>query len=176
MKTYKYTHPSKIQTTEDIRIYDEQGNVVAVFHRVYDNKLKSLLDTYFDYRYFLKYDVKSTLGELTFSCKKVIRRGKVWFEAFDIQNQNKYIISYENWRIGVPELFIVSDRLKMKIEKEMNDWSLFFIEEKVVAKWKAVYDETNEQFTITIEIEESCPIQSVDFFAAIGQATLFIGT
>ncbi|WP_332651457.1 tubby C-terminal domain-like protein [Lysinibacillus sp. 54212] len=176
MKTYTYTHPSLIQTTEDIEIYDEQGMVVAIFHRVYDNKLKKLLDNYFDYRYFLKYKVKSTTGEQTFSCKKMIRRGKVWFEAFDIRNQKNYIISYENWRIGVPELFINSGDLHMKIDKEMDDWSLFYVEEKVVAKWKAVYDETKDRFTMVIEIDEESPIQSVDFFAAIGQATLFIGT
>lgn len=174
MRTYKYTHPSKIQSTEDIQILDEQGAVVAVCHRVYENKLKKLFDNYFDYRYFLKYDVKSTIGDQTFSCKKITRRGKVWFEAIDFQDQNKYIISYENWRI-IPELFITNGHFKMKIDKEMEDWSLFSVNETVVAKWMAVYDERKDQFEMTIEIEDSSPIQSVDFFAAISQATLFIG-
>lgn len=172
MKKFTYTIEGAIQSTAVQNIYNEGGEAVATVARHYSNGLKKLLDVYFDYRYFLTYVASSTHGE--FRVKKIFRRGKVWFEGRDAQNQ-KYIINYENWRIGVPELFITGNGLKMKIDKEMEGWSEFYVGETNVARWQAVYDEMSDQFQMTLQIEDASPVQDVSFYAAIAQATLFIG-
>ena len=174
MKTYSYELTTKLNTTEDIRVFEE-GKHVYTINRVYDNGLKKLLDGYFDYRYFLKYVVKNIAGEPVFMCKKVKRKGRLWFEATDFRTNEKYIINYENWRIGVPELFIKGEGLDMKIDKEMEDWSNFLIEEKIVARWLPVYNEETQTFMITLELLPEGIKQDAAFFLAISQATLFIG-
>lgn len=175
MKTYFYKQVGNIKSTEPHTIVDEQGTAIATVNRVYDNGLKKLFDGYFDYRYFLKYAVHGIDGQKQFEVKKIFRRGKVWFEGKDFQTNNKYLISYENWRIGVPELFINSDSLKMKIEKVMEGWSEFIVEEQIIARWKADYDELADEFFMTLEIEANSPVQEVPFFVGIAQASLFIG-
>lgn len=120
MKTYFYKQAGNIRSTEPHTIVNEQGTAIATVQRIYDNGLKKFLDGYFDYRYFLKYTVQAKDEDKQFEVKKVFRRGKVWFEGKDLQTKTKYIISYENWRIGVPELFISGNELKMKIEKVME--------------------------------------------------------
>lgn len=107
--------------------------------------------------------------------KKIFRRGKVWFEGKDLVLNEKYIINYENWRIGVPELFISSEKFKMKIDKEMEDWSNFIINDEVIARWLAVYDEQSDMFSVKLVIWDEAPIQEPAFYIAIAQATLFIG-
>ena len=97
MKTYSYELTAKLNATEDIRVFEE-GKHVYTMNRVYDNSLKKLLDGYFDYRYFLKYIVKNTAGEPVFMCKKIQRKGRLWFEAADYRTNEKYVINYENWR------------------------------------------------------------------------------
>lgn len=87
-------------------------------------------------------------GQSLFEVKKIFRRGKVWFEGKDLVLNKKYIINYENWRIGVPELFISSDKFKMKIDKEMEDWSNFIINDEVIARWLAVYNEQSDMFSV----------------------------
>ena len=174
MKTYSYELTAKLNTTEDIRVFAE-GKHVYTMNRVYDNSLKKLLDGYFDYRYFLKYIVKNTTGKPVFMCKKIQRKGRLWFEATDYRTNEKYVINYENWRIGVPELFIKGEGLDMKIDKEMEDWSNFLIGETIVARWLPVYNEETETFTITLELLPEDVKQDAAFFLAIAQATLFIG-
>lgn len=174
MKTYNYELTAKLNATEDIRVFAE-GKHVYTMNRVYDNSLKKLLDGYFDYRYFLKYIVKNTAGEPVFMCKKIQRKGRLWFEATDYRTNEKYVINYENWRIGVPELFIKGEGLDMKIDKEMEDWSNFLIGETIVARWLPVYNEETETFTITLELLPEDVKQDAAFFLAIAQATLFIG-
>ena len=174
MKTYSYELTAKLNATEDIRVLEE-GKHVYTINRVYDNSLKKLLDGYFDYRYFLKYMVKNTVGEPVFMCKKVQRKGRLWFEATDFRTNEKYVINYENWRIGIPELFIKGEGLDMKIDKEMEDWSNFLIGETIVARWLPVYNEETETFTITLELLPEDVKQDAAFFLAIAQATLFIG-
>lgn len=174
MKRYTYTVDGDLKSTRVSQITDDDGNVVATVERVYSNKLKKLLDGYFDYRYFLKYVVK-TDGQVTFQTKKIFRRGKVWFEATDVKNNKPYAILYENWRLAIPELSINGLNFEMKLDKEMEDWSNFKENDELVARWKASYFEERDEFLIEIEIDEKCSIQSVDFFACIGQAVLFIG-
>ena len=175
MQTYTYQALGDITSTEPQPIFNGQGEHIETIQRVYDNRLKKLLDGYFDYRYFLKYEVLDKRGQAIFQTKKIFRRGKVWFEAYDLITKEKYIINYENWRIGVPELFVTGNQLKMKIEKEMEDWSTFFVDDEVIAKWLAHYDEASNVFHITFELSDTAPIQKPAFYIAIAQATLFIG-
>ena len=177
MRKFTYQALADIKSTEPQPIFNEQGEHIESVQRVYDNGLKKLLDGYFDHRYFLKYEVLDKSGQAIFQTKKIFRRGKVWFEAYDFITNDKYIINYENWRIGVPELFITGtgNQLKMQIDKEMDDWSTFLIDDEVIAKWLAVYDEKSDVFQITFELSDAAPIQQTAFYIAIAQATLFIG-
>jgi hypothetical protein len=175
MRKYTYQALGDIKSTIPQPIWNEQGEHIQAVQRVYDNGLKKLLDGYFDHRYFLKYEVLDKSGQAIFQTKKIFRRGKVWFEAYDLITNEKYMINYENWRIGVPELFISGNQFKMKIDKEMEDWSTFLVEDEVIAKWLAVYDEANHVFQITLELSDAAPIQNTAFYIAIAQATLFIG-
>lgn len=173
MKRYTYTHPFEIDYTGDISVVDEQQNVVAIFRRKYDNSVKKVLDRLLDYRYFVKYEVENSFDEKRFEIKRMTRRGKLWFEGQDLQLNKNYIVSYENWRIGIPELFISDGEIKIKIEKEMEDWSNFFYNEQLIARWKA--EVLDEQFFMTLEIEEGSPIAAIEFYVGICQMTLFIG-
>ena len=174
MKRFTYIVDGDIKSTKSSPIIDEAGNIVATVEREYSNGLKKLLDSYFDYRYFVKYVVKRDNIE-SFTTRKIFRRGKVWFEAMDILHNNPYAILYENWRIAIPELSINGANFEMKLDKEMEQWSRFKENDVEVARWKATYNEESATFLVEIEIEEDCSIQSVDFFACIGQSVLFIG-
>lgn len=105
--------------------------------------------------------------------KKISRRGRLWFEGQDAKSNTKYIISYENWRLGVPELYITDGNIKIQLNKEMEDWSQFLFNNEVIAQWKADY--INDQFHMTLTIDEKSPIQNVAVFVGICQATLFVG-
>jgi hypothetical protein len=175
MKKFTYQALGNIRSTTLQPIYNEQGNHIQSVRRVYDNSLKKLLDGYFDYRYFLKYEVTDLSGKPLFQAKKVFRKGKVWFEGKDLERNEDYLINYENWRIGIPELFITNGDFKMKVDKEMETWSSFLVDDVVVAKWLAVYDEQNDLFNITFELSDQAPIQNTAFYIAIAQAALFIG-
>ncbi|MER2037097.1 MAG: peptide ABC transporter ATPase [Solibacillus sp.] len=175
MKKFTYQALGNIKSTTPQPIYNEQGIQIQFVQRIYDNGLKKLLDGYFDYRYFLKYEVIDLAGKPLFQAKKVFRRGKVWFEGKDLVRDENYLINYENWRIGVPELFISNGDFKMKVDKEMESWSTFIVDDVVVAKWLAVYDEQKDLFDITFELSDQSPIQDIAFYIAIAQAALFIG-
>lgn len=174
MKKYTYTVDADVKSITVSPIVDESGKVVATVERVYTNGLKKLFDRYFDYRYFVQYDVKMN-DIVTFSTKKIFRRGKVWFEATDIKNNQPYAILYEDYRLAIPELSINGRNFEMKLDKEMEEWSNFKENGELVARWKAIYRPDDQKFDIVIEIDGKCSIQSVDFFASIGQAVLFIG-
>ncbi|QCR32295.1 peptide ABC transporter ATPase [Lysinibacillus sp. SGAir0095] len=175
MKKYTYSHPEAIEYTGEVPIMDENGHVIAYSKRIYDNFLKRTFDEMFDFRYFLKYDVLDKNKERLFSVKKISRRGKLWFEGFEVASRKKYIISYENWRIGIPTLYITDGKFKIQLEKELEDWSSFLLDEEVIAKWKAEYREKEGDFQMTLQINENSPIQQPEFFIAISQATLFVG-
>lgn len=173
MKIYKYTVPQEIDSTKKVEVFDETGKTICYVLRRYSNSFKKLLDRFFDYRYFLQYVVENPNGDILFSCNKIARKGRMWFEAFDFVARKKMMVTYENWRLGIPELTIIDGDRKIKIEKEMEDWSRFIFENQVIAKWKADFIE--EQFLIILQIEENSPLHDVAFFIAISQATLFIG-
>lgn len=174
MKTFTYRQSSNISSTEEMPVVNQYGEVVAFVGRVYKNRIMKVVDSIFDYRYFLQYDVKNHKGETNFIIKKISRRGKVWYEAEDVIAHEKYKVTYENWRIGIPELYINNQAIQMKIDKAMEGWSNFSIDGVIVARWQAVYDEEHDEFQISLQIEEQSPIQSPAFFIGISQATLFI--
>lgn len=175
MQTYTYEVLGDIKSTGQQPVFNETHEQILQVQRIYDNGLKKLLDGYFDHRYFLKYAVLSNDGQSLFEVKKIFRRGKVWFEGKDLIQNEKYIINYENWRIGVPELFVSSDKFKMKIDKEMEDWSNFIVNDEVIARWLAVYHEETDVFSMKLVVWDEAPIKNPAFYIAIAQATLFIG-
>ncbi|SOC15049.1 hypothetical protein SAMN05880501_10826 [Ureibacillus xyleni] len=173
MHTFQYTHPKQIDFTDDIPIKNNAGEIVAISKRIYDNPLKKTMDRLFDYRYFLKYHIYNPSGDLLFTVKKISRKGRLWYEGHDTTNNKQYIISYENWRLGVPELYITDGNKKIQLNKEMEDWSQFIFDNEVIAQWKA--DFVNDQFQMTFTIDEKSPIQNVAVFIGICQAALFVG-
>lgn len=174
MKTFTYKQSSNISSIEAMPIFDQFGKKVATVSRVYKNRLTKIIDSFFDYRYFLQFVVSDSNNNTIFFIKKVIRRGKVWYEAEDKVTQEKYMITYENLRIGIPELHIKSNSVQMKIDKSMEGWSEFSVGGNIVARWQAEYDENEDLFHITLQIEEQSPILTPHFFIGISQATLFI--
>lgn len=174
MKKYYYTQSGEINATTEYPVFTEDGSEVIKVKRVYSNPIKRLFDGYFDYRYFVQFDVMRG-SEKSFSIRKIFRRGKVWFEANDFRTNLPYAILYENWKIAIPELSINGVDFEMKIEKNMEEWSNFKQQNEIVARWRATYNEEKNEFYTEVEIFESCSIQEPDFFVAIGQAVLFIG-
>jgi len=152
---------------------NEEGNVSSTVQRIYSNGLKKAFDRTMDYRYFVQFDVSTVDGQRLFSCKKVSRRGRVHFKGKDFVTGKDYMIAYDGWQIMIPDLIITDGQQKIMLNKEMEGWSVFTLDEQPIARWQAVYQETH--FDITLEIEATSPIQHEAFFIAIGQAVLFVG-
>ena len=170
---YTYEQPINIEETPKTPVYNDKGEVIYTFQRYYSNGLKKRLDKIMDYRYFLWYNVYDINNELICMCKKVSRKGKVYFEAFDYIDQKKYIVAYDKWKELVPDLLISDGDIQIKLDKEMDDWSKFVYMDSEIAKWKADLDEV---FKIQLEVNDNSPISNVAFFIAISQCTLFIGS
>ncbi|MFJ7733675.1 hypothetical protein ACIQXF_17555 [Lysinibacillus sp. NPDC097231] len=173
MKIYTYKQPAAIESTETVAILNEAGEVASTVQRVYSNGLKKTFDRTMDYRYFVRFDVHDVAGQPLFTCKKVSRRGRVHFEGKDFVTGKDYMIAYDGWQIMIPDLIITHGVEKIKLNKEMEDWSVFSIDDQPIARWQAVFHETH--FDITLEIEDNSPIQHEAFFIAIGQVVLFVG-
>jgi hypothetical protein len=172
MINYTYKVSAELNDQTEQPIFQDEKQIGEV-HRVYSNKLKRLVDQYFDYRYFLIYE--AAVHTKIFRVKKIFRRGKLWFEGKYVDESSKTIITYDNWRIGVPELLILHEQVKIKIEKEIEEPSRFYEGEEVIATWHAVFDEQSQQFDVTLQINQMATIQEPAFYIAIAQATLFIG-
>ncbi|WP_245639430.1 tubby C-terminal domain-like protein [Viridibacillus arvi] len=172
MQRYTYLHPNSIETTPKITVADESGQAVFTFQRHYSNSLKRILDKVMDYRYFLRYDVFDMQDEPLFTCKKVTRKGKVFYEAKDLKQQKKYMLAYDGWKELIPDLVITDGQMKMMIHKEMEDWSRFALDGLDIARWRAT---EGDEFLIELEIDEDSPIQNPAFFIAISQCVLFVG-
>ncbi|MEI4770662.1 hypothetical protein WAX74_13585 [Psychrobacillus sp. FJAT-51614] len=172
MQKYTYKHPNAIDTTTVIAVYNDTGEITHSFQRYYSNRLKKLLDKAMDYRYFLYYNVFDVEETLVFTCKKISKKGRVYYEAIDHLQENKFIVAYDKWKELIPDLTITDGHIHIQLHKEMENWSRFTHNEKEIARWRA---EIGDQFTIFLEIEEDSPIQNVAFFIAISQCALFIG-
>lgn len=169
---YTYTLTTQLHSTEDI-VVSTNGAHVFTMNRIYSNRLKKIVDGIFDYRYFLQYDIKDAQGQVLARCKKMQRKGRMWFEAQDLIANRPLIVNYENWRVGIPELLIKGQDFKMKIDKEMEDWSNFLIGDEVVARWLGVYQEETETFDVIFEVMDERA--STALLLVIAQTTLFIG-
>lgn len=173
MATYTYEQPVNIEETPKTSVYNDSGEIVYHFQRYYSNGIKKRIDKMMDYRYFLWYNVYDTNNELVCMCKKVSRKGRVYFEVFDYTDQKKYIVAYDKWKELVPDLLISNGELQIKLDKEMEDWSKFIYNDMEIAKWKANLDEV---FQIQLEVSDQSPVHNVAFFIAISQCVLFIGS
>lgn len=173
MKTFTYKQPAAIESTEKVEVLNEAGVVSSTVQRVYSNPLKKIFDRSMDYRYFVRFDAASVEGRPLFTCKKVSRRGRVYFKGKDLVTGKDYMIAYDGWKIMIPDLIIMDGERKIMLNKEMEDWSVFKIDEQPIARWKAVFRESH--FDIELQIEDTSPIQQEAFFIAIGQAVLFVG-
>jgi hypothetical protein len=136
MKIYEYKVSGQLNDETPQAIF-HNGQQIGEVRRMYSNKLKKKLDQYFDYRYFLLYE--ATIESHVYRIKKIFRRGKLWFEGVDQTTNKKTIVTYDNWRIGVPELKIIDERAVLKIEKEFEEPSRFYENDEVVATWQAQY-------------------------------------
>ncbi|MCL1694669.1 MULTISPECIES: hypothetical protein [unclassified Lysinibacillus] len=173
MKIYTYKQPAAIESTESVAILNEAGEVSSTVQRVYSNGLKKAFDRTMDYRYFVRFDVSDGVGQPLFTCKKMSRRGRVHFKGKDFVTGKDYMIAYDGWQIMIPDLIITDGVQQIKLNKEMEDWSVFTLDDQPIARWQAIFRETH--FEITLQIEENSPIQHEAFFIAIGQAVLFVG-
>ncbi len=170
---YTYEQPINIAETPKTYVFNEEAEIVYIFQRYYSNSIKKRLDKTLDYRYFVWYNVYNTNDELLCRCKKVSRKGKVYFEAFDYVDEKKYIVAYDKWKELVPDLLISDGYLQIKLEKEMEDWSKYVYMDNEIARWKA---DLAEVFKIQLEVNDNSPINNVAFFIAISQCALFIGS
>ncbi|QPQ31165.1 tubby C-terminal domain-like protein [Lysinibacillus sp. JNUCC 51] len=173
MKSYTYKQPAAIESTETIAIKNEAGEISSTVQRVYSNGLKKAFDRTMDYRYFVRFDVSDVNGQPLFTCKKMSRRGRVHFKGKDFVSGKEYMIAYDGWQIMIPDLIITDGVQKITLNKEMEDWSVFSLDDQPIARWQAIFQET--YFEITLQIEDNSPIQHEAFFIAIGQAVLFVG-
>ncbi|MGE7928920.1 tubby C-terminal domain-like protein [Lysinibacillus xylanilyticus] len=173
MKSYTYNQPAAIESTETVAIKNDTGEISSTFQRVYSNGLKKVFDRTMDYRYFVRFDVSDVNGQPLFTCKKMSRRGRVHFKGKDFVSGKEYMIAYDGWQIMIPDLIITDGVQKITLNKEMEDWSVFSLDDQPIARWQAIFQETH--FEITLQIEDNSPIQHEAFFIAIGQAVLFVG-
>lgn len=162
-----------IESTEVIHVLNGAGKVSSTVQRIYTNGLKKAFDRTMDYRYFVRFDASDVDGQPLFTCKKMSRRGRVHFRGKDFVTGKDYMIAYDGWQIMIPDLIITDGEQKITLNKEMEDWSVFLLNEQPIARWQAVFRDT--YFDITLQIEETSPIQHEAFFIAIGQAVLFVG-
>ena len=172
MYKYTYTQPISLETTPITPVYNEESILAYKFQRHYSSGIKKYIDKLMDYRYFLQYDVYDLEDQLVFTCKKVSRKGSIYFEAYDYLTKEKYMVAYDKWKELIPDLIITKGNLQIHIQKEMEDWSRFICDGKEIAKWKADMD---GEFLIQLEIAEDSPIQHPAFFIGISQCVLFIG-
>ncbi|MFJ5566359.1 tubby C-terminal domain-like protein [Lysinibacillus xylanilyticus] len=173
MKSYTYKQPAAIESTETVAIKNDAGEISSTVQRVYSNGLKKVFDRTMDYRYFVRFDVSDVNGQPLFTCKKMSRRGRVHFKGKDFVSGKEYMIAYDGWQIMIPDLIITDGVQKITLNKEMEDWSVFSLDDQPIARWQAIFQETH--FEITLQIEDNSPIQHEAFFIAIGQAVLFVG-
>ncbi|MFJ8063579.1 hypothetical protein ACIQYS_02980 [Psychrobacillus sp. NPDC096426] len=172
MYKFTYAQPISLETTPITYAYNEESIATFKFQRHYSNTIKKMVDKLMDYRYFLQYDVYNLEDQLVFSCKKITRKGRVYYEAYDYLHKEKYMVSYDKWKELIPDLIIKSGNMQINIQKEMEGWSRFIWKDKEIARWKA---DVEGEFLIQLEIAEDSPIQHAAFFIGISQCVLFIG-
>lgn len=173
MKRYFYTHPNTINDTHEFTVRNEQEQELFTCQRTYSNRVKRALDRLLENKYFLTYKAYDMNLHPLFTCKKISRKGKIYFEAVDENTKEKYTIGYDGWQRLIPDLVITKNDFVMKIHKEMDNWSTFEENDKVIAKWKATL--IDEVFQIELQISEEATIRNPAFYSVICQCVLYIG-
>lgn len=173
MTTFHYTQPLAIDITPKTTVYKKDGSKICTFQRFYSNNLKRFLDRAMDYRYFLRYDIYDLSDQIIFTCKKVSKKGRIFYQAFDYETKESYTITYDKWKELVADLLIIGKNINIVIKKELEDWTTYHWEGKEIARWRA---EVGEEFLVELEIFEESPIQNPAFFIAISQCALYIGS
>ncbi|HWI47513.1 MAG TPA: hypothetical protein VNU45_04710 [Rummeliibacillus sp.] len=173
MNSYTYLHPNTIKETPVLVIQNEQKEDIFTCQRIYSNGVKRVLDHLWENKYFLTYKTYDLEQQELFTCKKITRKGKVYYEAVDKKINEKYTIAYDGWQQMIPDLIITKGDFLMKLHKEMEDWSTFLVSDRVVARWRANLQ--NDSFHIELQIEVEAPITNPAFYIAISQCVLYIG-
>lgn len=173
MKRYFYTHPNTIKDTPILVIQDEQHEEICTCQRVFSNGVNRALDRLLENKYFLTYKTYDLHQQELFSCKKISRKGKIYFEVVDESTKGKYTIGYDGWQQLIPDLIVTKNDFVMKIHKEMDEWSTFEENDKIVAKWRAILVE--DVFHLELQISEDASIIHPAFYIAISQCVLYIG-
>lgn len=173
MKSYYYIHPNTITETPILTIQNDQKEAVLTCQRIYSSGIKRAMDRLLENKYFLTYKTFDLKNQELFTCKKISRKGKIYFESIDEKTKEKYTIFYDGWQQFIPDLIIKKDDFLMKLHKELEDWSLFLVEDIVVARWQAKF--VNNEFHIELQVEEDAMIINPAFYIAICQCVLYIG-
>ena len=173
MKRYLYTHPNTINDTQPFTIRDEQDQELFTCQRTYSNRVKQALDRLLENKYFLTYKAYDKDHHPLFTCKKISRKGKIYFEATDEKTKEKYTIGYDGWQRLIPDMVITKEDFVMKIHKEMEDWSTFVEDDKVIAKWKASLKD--DVFQMELQISDEATIRNPAFYTVVCQCVLYIG-
>lgn len=172
MKSYQYEVTTKLQDTNEIPLYSN-GEKVGYVKRVYSNFLKKFFDSSLDQKYFVRIESQLTGFEQAF-CKKVQKKGKIFFTAAE-EGKPAYNIGYIGWKSLIPDLIIDNKEVQVLLSLDREDWSTFKWKDDIVARWKATYNEEQQNFAVVLEVEEQCPIENPGLLISIAQATLFIG-
>jgi len=172
MKTYKYEVPAILQHTEPLLV-ELDGESVGIVKRVYSNPIKRVIDSTLDYKYFVKIESEIE-GFPEAICKKIQRKGKIYFEAKE-EGSKLFRIAYTGWKALIPEVVISDGETMLRVDMDRELGSTFTFEEEVVAKWHTSFDETRNLFIASLEVDEKCPIQNPALLLSIAQAVLFIG-
>lgn len=172
MKIYKYEVPAILQHTEPLLIQLNEESVGTV-KRVYRNPIKRVIDSTLDYKYFVKIE-SEVEGFPKGTCKKIQRKGKIYFEAKE-EGQKVFRIAYTGWKALIPEVVISDGETMIKVDMDRELGSTFTFNDEVVAKWQTTFDESRNLFIASLELHENCPIQNPALLLSIAQAVLFIG-
>ncbi|GEK34572.1 tubby C-terminal domain-like protein [Kurthia sibirica] len=173
MKIYKYEVDGVLKNTATRDIFCNEIKV-GQFQRVYSNVLKKIIDASLDYKYFVRIDAQVD-GYPIASCKKVQRKGKIYFNAME-EGKPFYRIAYVGWKELVPDLAISNKEQMMMLHMNREGWSTFTFENNEVARWRADYNEESEQFSVELQIEGDCPFDNPALLISISHAILFIGS
>ena len=173
MKRYLYTHPNTINDTQAFTVRNEQEQALFTCQRDYGNRVKQALDRLLENKYFLTYKAYDKDQQPLFTCKKISRKGKIHFEAIDEKTKEKYTIGYDGWQRLIPDLVITNNDFVMKIHKEMEDWSTFEEDDRVIAKWKASL--VDDVFQMELQISDEATIRNPAFYTVVCQCVLYIG-
>lgn len=173
MKSYKYEVDRNLKNTDERDIYHNDEKI-GRFQRVYSNPLKKFIDASLDYKYFVRIDANVDDYPIA-SCKKVQRKGKIYFNAME-EGKPFYRIAYVGWKELIPDLAISNKEQMIMLHMNREGWSTLTFDDLEVGRWHANYNEETENFAIELQIEDACPFDNPALLISICHAVLFIGS